>query len=50
MVELKKKFEQTDLDTLKSLEFVFDSTEEIETEIESHDEGSELVEQGTEEG
>jgi len=50
MVELKKQFEQTDLDTLKSLEFVFDSTEEIETEIESHDEGSELVEQGTEEG
>jgi hypothetical protein len=50
MIELKKQFEQTDLDTLKSLEFVFDSTEEIETEIESHDEGSELVEQGTEEG
>jgi len=50
MVELKKQFEQTDLDTLKSLEFVFDATEEIETEIESHDEGSELVEQGTEEG
>ena len=50
MVELKKQFEQTDLDTIKSLEFVFDSTEEIETEIESHDEGSELVEQGTEEG
>ena len=50
MVELKKQFEQTDLDTLKSLEFVFDYTEEIETEIESHDEGSELVEQGTEEG
>jgi hypothetical protein len=50
MIELKKQFEQTDLDTLKSLEFVFDSTEKIETEIESHDEGSELVEQGTEEG
>ncbi len=42
MVELKKQFEQTDLDTLKSLEFVFESTEEIE-ETEIDDEESRLV-------
>lgn len=51
MVELKKQFEQTDLDTLKSLEFVFEAPAEEETEIEeieTDDEGVRLVEQGTE--